>query len=56
VRWPPVCEDVNPGEKERPQLEDVTQQLSEDRDPGHQSMCDSDTYIKFSHDTQEAEA
>jgi hypothetical protein len=32
VRWPPACEDVNPGAKERPLLEDVTKQRSEDRD------------------------
>jgi hypothetical protein len=31
VRWPPACEDVIPEEKERPMLEDVTKQRSEDR-------------------------
>jgi hypothetical protein len=32
VRWPPACEDVNPGAEERPLLEDFTKQRSEDRD------------------------
>jgi hypothetical protein len=32
VRWPPACEDVSPGAKERPLLEAVTKQRSEDRD------------------------
>jgi hypothetical protein len=32
VRWPPDCEGVNPGAEERTLLEDVTKQLSEDRD------------------------
>jgi hypothetical protein len=32
VRWPPACEDVSPGAEERPLLEDVTKQRSEDRD------------------------
>jgi hypothetical protein len=32
VRWPPACEDASPGAGERPLLEDVTKQRSEDRD------------------------
>jgi hypothetical protein len=32
MRWPPVCEDVSPEAEERPLLEDVTKQRSEDRD------------------------
>jgi hypothetical protein len=32
VRWPPGCEDVSPEAEERPLLEDVTKQRSEDRD------------------------
>jgi hypothetical protein len=32
VRWPSACEDVSPGAEERPLLEDVTKQRSEDRD------------------------
>jgi hypothetical protein len=32
VRWPPSCEDVSPEAEERPLLEDVTKQSSEDRD------------------------
>jgi hypothetical protein len=32
VRWPPACEDVSPAAKERPLLEDVTKQSSEDRE------------------------
>jgi hypothetical protein len=32
VRWPPACEDVSPGAEERPLLENVTKQRSEDRD------------------------
>jgi hypothetical protein len=35
VRWPPACEDVNPAAEERPLLEDVAQQRSEDRDREH---------------------
>jgi hypothetical protein len=31
VRWPPACEDVSPGAEERPLLEAVTKQRSEDR-------------------------
>jgi hypothetical protein len=31
-RWPPACEDVGPEAEERPLLEDVTKQSSEDRD------------------------
>jgi hypothetical protein len=34
VRRPPACENVSPGTEERPLLEDVTKQLSEDRDCG----------------------
>jgi hypothetical protein len=30
VRWPSACEDVRPGAEERPLLEDVTKQRSED--------------------------
>jgi hypothetical protein len=32
VRWPPACEDVSPGADDRPLLEAVTKQCSEDRD------------------------
>jgi hypothetical protein len=32
VIWPPACEDVSPEVEERPLLEDVTKQRSEDRD------------------------
>jgi hypothetical protein len=32
MKWAPACEDVNPGAEERPLLEDVTKQRSEDRD------------------------
>jgi hypothetical protein len=32
VRWSPACEDVSPGAKEYPLLEDVTKQRTEDRD------------------------
>jgi hypothetical protein len=32
VRWPPACEDVSPGAKERPLLQGVTNRRSEDRD------------------------
>jgi hypothetical protein len=32
VRWPPACEDMSPGTEERPLLEDVTKQSSENRD------------------------
>jgi hypothetical protein len=32
VRGPPACEDVSPGAEERPLLEAVTKQRSEDRD------------------------
>jgi hypothetical protein len=32
VRWPPAFEDVSPGTEERPLLEVVTKQSSEDRD------------------------
>jgi hypothetical protein len=32
VIWPPACEDVRPGAEERPLLEDVTKQHSDDRD------------------------
>jgi hypothetical protein len=32
VRWPPACEDVSPGARERSLLEDITKQRSEDRD------------------------
>jgi hypothetical protein len=32
VRWPPACEDVNPGAEERPLLGDVSKQHSEERD------------------------
>jgi hypothetical protein len=32
VRWPPACENVNQKVEERPLLEDVTKQLSQDRD------------------------
>jgi hypothetical protein len=32
VRWPSVCENVSPEEEERPLLEDITKQRSEDRD------------------------
>jgi hypothetical protein len=39
VRWPPACEDVSPGAQERPLLEDVTQQRSEDRDYENTSLC-----------------
>jgi hypothetical protein len=35
MTWPPVYEDVNPGAEERPLLEDVTKQRSENRDLGH---------------------
>jgi hypothetical protein len=31
VKWPPVCEDAIPESEERPLLEDVTKQRSEDR-------------------------
>jgi hypothetical protein len=32
VRWPPAYEDVSPDAEERPLLEDVTKQRSQDRD------------------------
>jgi hypothetical protein len=32
VRWPPACEDMSPGAEERPTLEDVAKQSSEDHD------------------------
>jgi hypothetical protein len=32
VGWPLDCEDVSPRAEERPLLDDVTKQLSEDRD------------------------
>jgi hypothetical protein len=32
VRWPSGCEDVSPGAEERPLLEAVTKERSEDRD------------------------
>jgi hypothetical protein len=32
VKWPPVCEDVSLGAEDRPLLEDITKQSSEDRD------------------------
>jgi hypothetical protein len=32
VRWSPACEDMNPAAEERPLLEGVTNQRSEDRD------------------------
>jgi hypothetical protein len=32
VRWPPACEDVSPRTENRPLLEDITKQRSEDRD------------------------
>jgi hypothetical protein len=32
MRWPPACEYVIPEAEERPLLEDVTKQCSEDRD------------------------
>jgi hypothetical protein len=35
VRWPPACEDVSSEAEERPLLEDVTKQRSEDRDWEH---------------------
>jgi hypothetical protein len=35
VRWPPAWEDLSPGAKERPLLEDVTKQRREDRDWEH---------------------
>jgi hypothetical protein len=35
VRWPPASEDVSPGAEERPLLEDVTKQSSEDLDSEH---------------------
>jgi hypothetical protein len=35
VRWPSSCEDVIQGAEERPLLEDVTQQRSEDHDWQH---------------------
>jgi hypothetical protein len=42
VRWPLACWDVSPGTEERPLLEDVTKQRSEDCDWEHYSLCDSD--------------
>jgi hypothetical protein len=44
VRWPPACEDVSPTAEERPLLEDVTKQRSEDHDWEHRSLCDSDLW------------
>jgi hypothetical protein len=41
VRWPSACEDVSLGAQERPLLEDVTKQSSEDCD---WSVYDSDLY------------
>jgi hypothetical protein len=35
VRWPPACEDVSPEAEDRPLLEEVTKQCSEDRDWEH---------------------
>jgi hypothetical protein len=35
VRWLPACEDVSPEAEERPVLEDVIKQSSEDRDCEH---------------------
>jgi hypothetical protein len=32
VKWPPACEDVSPEAEERPLLEDVTKQSSEELD------------------------
>jgi hypothetical protein len=32
VRWPPACKDVSPGAEERPLLEDVSKQHSEESD------------------------
>jgi hypothetical protein len=32
MKWPPACEDVSAGAEERPLLEDVTKQCSDDRD------------------------
>jgi hypothetical protein len=38
VRWSPPCTDVNPEADERPPLEDITSQRSEDRD-WETSLC-----------------
>jgi hypothetical protein len=32
VTWPPACEDMSPGAEERPPLEGVIKQSSEDHD------------------------
>jgi hypothetical protein len=32
VRWPPAYEDMSPREEDRPLLEDITKQRTEDRD------------------------
>jgi hypothetical protein len=42
VKWSPACEDVSQEAEERPLLEDVTKQSSEDRDWEQWSLCDSD--------------
>jgi hypothetical protein len=35
VRWSPACGNVSPGTEERPPLEEITKQFSEDRDWEH---------------------
>jgi hypothetical protein len=42
AKCPPTCEDVSPEEDERPLLEDVTKQRSEDRDWEHLRLRHSD--------------
>jgi hypothetical protein len=37
--WPPAFEDVSPRAQDRPLLEDITQQCSEDRDWEHYCVC-----------------
>jgi hypothetical protein len=44
MRWPPDCEDVSPEAEERPLLEAVTKQRSEDRDWEYWSLCDSELW------------
>jgi hypothetical protein len=41
VRWSPACRDVSPVAENRPLLEDVIKQRSEERDREHWSLCDS---------------
>jgi hypothetical protein len=41
VTWPPVHEDVSPEAEERPPLEGVTKQSSENRHCEQKSVCDN---------------